>query len=146
MPTLETPVLYDLPKIDKDLATCLEKYSTAIQTAFTKAHGDATAAQGDLTDEQFETKRTKAKGQMLAALQQLEQAAEMLSAQRRRAGFDAVVTLMEKTTDLASHATTKLRDTYVNATPTTSLTNLVDILAKLGPLSPKAVWEPTGEP
>ena len=57
--------VYALTTVEQALADKLTNYVKAIGDAFDKAYNEATAAQGNLTDEQFETKKTKAKGQML---------------------------------------------------------------------------------
>jgi hypothetical protein len=122
----------------------LPDFVEVARTAFEDGYAAAKSPIGTLSAEQWDTKKQKGKSQMLSALQQLEQAAKILSNQRKRSGFDALMRILETTRDAAVAANGKAV-TQVNAASPPALSALADLLAKLAPLLPTAVWAETAD-
>lgn len=91
----------------------------------------------------------KAQAQMASALQQLVHADTMLSEQRGRDGYAALVTLMESTEDTAASAYLRIKqlmsDTSGTATDQQArnqqLTTLAGVLQALARIAPTPVWQ-----
>jgi DNA repair ATPase RecN len=90
-----------------DVATAINEFRARALRSFNAALTDVDSPPGD-TAEKKATALIKAKGEMAAALQQLISADTMASDKRSREGFDAVVTLLEKTKDTADSVYTQI--------------------------------------
>lgn len=128
------------------LMDALKSYSSAASSLYSSTFDDAHAeATANLTLDQIQ----RAQGRNAAAFSQLVTAAKLESEQNGRAGYLAVVQLMQKTADTADKVCTKLVTLLHaapgdNAVPQASDVPVIaaysDALRALGELSPDAVW------
>ena len=92
----------------------------------------------------------KAQNEMAAALQQLGQAEEMLSEDRGREGYDAVVTLMVRTQKAAADVYDILPPLTADPNAAGQIVVLTNLLLALARLSPASIWQkdstPAGSP
>ena len=144
-----------------DLASAVGYFQGVAVASFNAAYDDATASQPAIVDppttqseraqKDWTTRTGKGKSQMSSAMQQLVQAETMLSDQRGRDGYTALVTLMtavftlmQTLVDWTTLPTTE-PDRHNEITNRTALLGVLNTaLEKLGQIAPVAVWQKSG--
>ena len=135
----------------------IDDYSTDGRTAYTRARTELTRLKALPTPTEEEAKKDheallkKAQEELSGALSQTSSAARLQREQTDRAGFEAVVQLMEATAKATEAVCTKIlslahaEDANIPIpTELAAIDTLTDVLRALSELSPTAVWTKEG--
>ena len=135
-----------------NLNDAIATYSSDARTLYDDSHAGALARPGPgATDEQKAAIKA-AQSEHAAAFSQLATAASMESEQVGRAGYAAVVRLMQVTADAADKVSTKLvgvlhaePNDVAAVTDYQLIASLTEVLRVLAELSPSQVWTGTSQ-